>query len=141
MGDGAKRTSSGTRAKTPVVLVAEDDPEFFPLLAELLEDEGFTILSATTGRAALGLARATRPDAILLDLILPDVDGIDVARELKADERTRHIPIIVLTVRNVEESDVADLGLDGVLTKPCDTDVLLERLRAGMERTSKSHIA
>jgi two-component system OmpR family response regulator len=122
-------------------LVTDDDRDFLPLLLEFLADEGFDVLPATTGRAALGLAGAARPDAIILDLTLPDMDGIEVARELRTDERTRHIPIIVLTVRNVAERDVADLGLDGALTKPCDTEVLLERLRAALERSGKSHIA
>jgi two-component system phosphate regulon response regulator PhoB len=141
MSHGSRRTSSGTRARNPVVLVAEDDRDFIHLLLELLEDEGFDVLPGTTGRATLGLARAARPDAIILDLSLPDMDGIDVARELRADERTRHIPIILLTGRNVAESDVAGLGLDGVLCKPCRAEVLLERLREVLERSSRSHIA
>jgi DNA-binding response OmpR family regulator len=142
MGDGPRRTSSGTRAKRPVLLVADDDLDFLPLLLEFLVDEGFDVVPATTGKAALSLARAAaRPDAIILDLTLPDVDGMDVARELRADERTRNIPIILLTVRDVEASDVADLDLDGALTKPCAGEVLLERLRAALKRSGKSRIA
>lgn len=141
MGDGPKRRASGVRARNPVVLVADDDFDFLLAMAEFLEDVGFAVLPAKTGKEALDIARAARPEAIFLDLTLPDIDGIDVARELRADERTRDMPILLLTGRHVEASDVADLALDGVLTKPCDPDVLLERLHAAMARPGRSGIA
>ena len=141
MGDGPKGPSSGTRARNDVVLVVDDDRDLLLLLTHVLEEEGFIVVSSNTGRAALGLARAAKPDAIILDLTLPDLDGIQVARELKADERTRGIPVLLLTGRHVAESEIADLGLAGALAKPCLTEVVVERLREAIERSGKVHIA
>jgi chemosensory pili system protein ChpA (sensor histidine kinase/response regulator) len=135
MGDGPKRTTSGTRARNPIVLVADDDLEFLVLLSEFLATEGFAVIPAKSGAAALSIARVARPDAILLDLTLPDMDGIDVARDLRADDRTQHIPVILLTGHSVEVIDVADLGLEGALSKTCGPDVLLEQLRAALKRS------
>jgi two-component system phosphate regulon response regulator PhoB len=137
MGDGSKRTSSGLHARKPVLLVADDEPEFLLMLLEFLGDQGFDVLPAKNARAALGIARAVRPDAMLLDLTLPDKDGIEVAREMRAGSRTRHIPIILLTGRIVAQSEVAGLDLEGVLTKPIGSDVLLERLHAVLERSAR----
>jgi DNA-binding response OmpR family regulator len=141
MGEGPKRTTSGTRARNPIVLVADDDLEFLVLLSEFLATEGFAVIPAKSGSAALSIARVARPDAILLDLTLPDMDGIDVARDLKADDRTQNIPVILLTGRSVEATEVADLGLDGVLSKTCGPDLLLEHLRAALERSGRSQFA
>jgi CheY-like chemotaxis protein len=125
-----QRPPSGTRARGHIVLVVDDDIEFRAALATLLVSEGLAVLEAADGADALRVARAVRPDAILLDLSLPVVDGPEVARRLKSDPRTKRIPVIALTGRTVDDGQLAELQLSGLLMKPCLPEVLCERLAA-----------
>ena len=79
------------------ILFVEDEPSLQKAVSEVLIQEGFKILSAVDGEKGLELARKTKPDLILLDLILPKKDGFEVLKELKADEKTKNVPVIVLT--------------------------------------------
>jgi CheY-like chemotaxis protein len=119
-----------------VVLVAEDAVDVRILLAELLVREGFTVMQAADGREAIEKATAGRPDAIVMDLSLPIVDGLEASRRLKADPRTRHIPIIALTGRATDGSEIAIGQLSGLLTKPCVPEVLFDRLRGVLARAA-----
>src|SRR6202158_3719840 len=115
------------------ILVVDDAPRIVQLVRDYLEHGGFTVLVASDGKEALRSARTGRPDLIVLDLGLPGLDGLDVARELRRDGE---VPIIMLTART-EESDKLvglELGADDYLTKPFSPKELVARVRAVLRR-------
>lgn len=137
-----KRTHSGTRPIGHIVLIVDDDPAARSTLAVTLAGEGFGVLESAGGPEALNAARAARPDVILLDLSLPDVDGaFEVARRLTNDRRTRRIPVIALTVGHIDAQSASGLGFTAVLTRPCAPEVLLESLAAVLARVEKRQTA
>jgi two-component system KDP operon response regulator KdpE len=113
------------------LLVVEDEPVLRSALATLLTGNGYEVLTAATGREALHLAEARQPDVVLLDLGLPDLDGLDVCRHLR---RWSHNPIIVLTADGAEDRKVAalDVGADDYVTKPFSIPELLARVRVAL---------
>jgi two-component system KDP operon response regulator KdpE len=115
----------------PLVLVVEDEPEMRRLIRHTLRAHGFEVVEAVTAREALAHAASRNPDLVLLDLGLPDMDGLEVTRALRRD---RHTPIIVVSARGRERDKVAalDLGADDYLTKPFGTGELLARMRAAL---------
>ena len=122
------------------ILVVDDEPKIVKLVRDYLERAGFAVRAATDGRTALSLARTEKPDLMILDLGLPQLDGLDVTRELR---RVSSIPVIMLTARS-EESDKLiglELGADDYLTKPFSPKELVARVRVvlrRMETTSKT---
>jgi DNA-binding response OmpR family regulator len=115
------------------ILVVDDEPRIVQLVRDYLEHGGFTVLVASDGAAALRTARTGRPDLVVLDLGLPGLDGLDVARALRRDGE---VPIIMLTART-EESDKLvglELGADDYLTKPFSPKELVARVRAVLRR-------
>jgi two-component system OmpR family response regulator len=126
-------TTTDTR---PRVLVVDDEPKIAQIVAAYLERDGFQVLRATDGRVALNTVRADQPDLLILDLMLPEVTGWDVCRELRRNAQTAHLPIIMLTARD----DVADrivgleLGADDYVVKPFDPKELVARVRAVLRR-------
>ena len=119
--------------RSPRVLVVEDDEEIAGVLQRSLRLEGYDVRISTDGEAALADARSFVPDLVVLDLGLPKLDGIDVARRLRADD---DVPILMLTARDEVESRVVglDSGADDYLVKPFDRQELLARLRALLRR-------
>lgn len=118
------------------LLIVDDDPEIVRLLEEYLAREGFRILTATNGRAALQQLRAEQPDCVLLDVMLPDMDGWSVTRTVRASERLAAIPIIMLTAR-VDDADKIvglEMGADDYITKPFNPRELLARIRVQLRR-------
>jgi two-component system alkaline phosphatase synthesis response regulator PhoP len=118
------------------ILAVEDDEDILELLRYNLSKEGYQVTVATTGEEGLQSARSTPPDLILLDLMLPEMDGLEVCRRLKIDPKIRHVPIIMLTAKG-EEADIViglELGADDYITKPFGTRVLLARVRAVLRR-------
>src|SRR5213592_175669 len=116
------------------ILVVDDEPRIVQLVRDYLEHSGFTVLTASDGQAALRTARTGRPDLVVLDLGLPGLDGLDVARSLR---REGEMPIIMLTART-EESDKLvglELGADDYLTKPFSPKELVARVRAVLRRS------
>src|SRR6266571_2778056 len=114
-------------------LVVDDEPRIVQLVRDYLEHGGFTVLTASDGASALRTARTGRPDLVVLDLSLPGLDGLDVARSLR---REGEVPIIMLTART-EESDKLvglELGADDYLTKPFSPKELVARVRAVLRR-------
>jgi CheY-like chemotaxis protein len=109
------------------VLVIEDDPSAARLLREYLEADGYTVRLAPDGQTGVAAARAARPTAILLDVLLPGLDGWEVLRQLKADETLREVPVIIVTVVDEREVGLA-LGAVDYLLKPVDREVLLSLL-------------
>ncbi len=115
------------------VLVVEDDPRIRALVHDYLADAGFTVTDAATGSAALAAARRGAPDVVVLDLGLPDHDGLDVARELRRDTT---VPIVMLTARTDELDRVLGLevGADDYVVKPFSPRELVARVRAVLRR-------
>lgn len=118
-------------ASTSTVLVVDDDPNSLQLLQNVLSCEGYNLLSAEHGAQALVLAYNYRPDVIVLDVMMPDIDGFEVCRRLRADDTLRHVPILLLTALDDRESKLRGLeaGADDFLSKPFDSVELRTRLR------------
>jgi two-component system alkaline phosphatase synthesis response regulator PhoP len=118
------------------ILAVEDDEDILELLKYNLGKEGYRVTAVTTGEEGLRLARAATPDLILLDLMLPGVDGLEVCRSLKMDAKTRLAPIIMLSAKG-EEADIVtglELGAEDYIAKPFSTRVLLARVRTVLRR-------
>lgn len=122
------------------ILVVEDEPAIQELIAANLSRAGHTVLRAADAEAAARIVREALPDLILLDWMLPGMSGIDFARRLRADARTRDIPIIMLTARGDERDKVAGLetGADDYITKPFSPRELVARIKAVLRRDRKS---
>jgi DNA-binding response OmpR family regulator len=113
------------------VLVVDDDPEINQLVGAYVEIAGFGYESALDGETALRRARESNPSLIVLDLMLPDTDGIEVCRQLKSDSRTAGIPVVMLTAMDKEEHGRRGVacGAAAYMTKPFDPDALLEMIQ------------
>jgi len=117
------------------VLIVDDQPDIVRLVRDYLERAGFRVLTAGDGEQALQVARSSHPDLVILDLTLPRLDGLDVARALRRDG---DVPIIMLTARTEESDRVAglELGADDYVTKPFSAREMVARVRAVLRRTS-----
>jgi DNA-binding response OmpR family regulator len=122
------------------VLVVEDDPDIAQLVAHYLDKAGFSTELLSSGRDALAAMAARPPDLLILDLMLPQVDGLEVCRITRANEATASLPIIMLTAR-AEESDRIvglELGADDYLAKPFSPNELVARVRALLRRVKRA---
>ncbi|MBL8450939.1 MAG: response regulator transcription factor [Dechloromonas sp.] len=126
--------NSPDRPLSDIVLIVDDVPENLSLLHDALDDAGYTVLVATHGEAALHRARQSLPDVILLDALMPGMDGFEVARRLKADFTTQHIPIVFMTGLTETEHVVAAFAAGGAdyVTKPIRPAEVLARIAAHM---------
>jgi CheY-like chemotaxis protein len=108
---------------TPKVLVVEDNPLNLELATDLLEACGIEVISANTGEIAVKLAQEQRPDLILMDLSLPGMDGLQATAALKANSKTRSIPVVAVTAHAMkgDEQKALAAGCEGYITKPIDT--------------------
>jgi len=122
------------------ILVVEDEEDVLELLRYNLDRNGFAVDSATTGEDAIDKARSVEPDLILLDLMLPGLDGLEVCKTLKRDPRTEQIPIAMVTAKGDEADIVAGLevGADDYVTKPFSPRVLIARVKAVLRRPARS---
>lgn len=118
------------------ILVVDDEPDILSLLVYQLSREGYRVSTAVDGRSALSTAREERPDVVVLDLMLPGVDGYEVLRTLREDDDTSDIPVILLTARREEEERVRGFrfGADDYVTKPFSARELALRVRALLRR-------
>ncbi|MFA7268497.1 MAG: phosphate regulon transcriptional regulator PhoB [Sterolibacterium sp.] len=118
------------------ILVVEDEPAIQALIAANLQRSGHVVLTALDAESALQQVRQTLPDLILLDWMLPGMSGIDLAHRLRAEERTRQVPIIMLTARGDEHDKIRGLeaGADDYITKPFSPRELLARIKAVLRR-------
>ncbi len=129
------------------ILVVDDEQDLVKLICYQLEKEGYKLLSAYNGEDALSLARKERPELVILDLMLPGIDGLEVCKKLKADQALSHTAIIMLTAKG-EESDITTglkLGADDYMTKPFSPKELVARAQAVLRRaksvlTTKDYI-
>jgi diguanylate cyclase (GGDEF)-like protein len=119
------------------VLVVEDDSDISTLLRIYFESEGYSVVTAERGEVALEACRCQLPNVIVLDIMLPDMDGYDVCRELRNTLRTSHIPIIFLTQKDERSDKIRglELGADDYITKPFDVEELNLRVRNAMTRS------
>ena len=125
------------------ILVVEDDDDILQLLKYNLAKEGYRATGVASGEEALKAVRLSVPDLILLDLMLPGIDGLEVCRLLKRDDRTGSIPIIMLTAKG-EETDIVtglELGADDYITKPFSPRVVLARVRTVLRRRHTEPLA
>jgi len=115
----------------PKILVVDDQPINVQLLKRKLEREGLTVMAAYNGLEALDLVAKDKPDLILLDVMMPDMDGIEVCQRLQSNEETRPIPVIFITARTSKEGKLEGLGVGAVdyITKPIDLDETLARVQ------------
>lgn len=121
------------------ILVIEDEEDILALLHYNLMKEGFRVTCAQTGEEGLSSARALEPDLVILDLMLPGIDGLEVCRILKRAGATSEIPIVMLTAKG-EELDIVtglELGADDYITKPFSPRVLLSRIKAVLRRRER----
>ncbi|MBC2734992.1 MAG: response regulator transcription factor [Desulfobacteraceae bacterium] len=121
------------------ILVVDDEEDILELVRHHLKREGYAVQCADSGEKALTAARTGPVDLIVLDLMLPGIDGLEVTRQLKNAPQTKHIPILMLTAKG-EESDVVtglELGADDYVTKPFSPRILIARTRAIMRRGSR----
>ena len=123
-------------AKNLVILTIEDEPDIRELISFNLKKNGFSTISAENGELAISVAREQLPDLILLDLMLPGINGLDVCRILKSDPTTKNIPIIMLTALGQEENIIEglDTGADDYITKPFPLQVLNARIKSVLRR-------
>ncbi|HEX3861828.1 MAG TPA: response regulator [Stellaceae bacterium] len=118
------------------VLIVEDYPLNMKLFAAMLAAQDYHILQATDGPRGMELVRLRHPDLILMDVQLPGMSGIDISRNLKADDTTRDIPIIVTTAFSLSDEELAASGCDGFLAKPISIPKLLNLVAILMEPRS-----
>ena len=124
------------------ILVVEDDPDIRELVSYNLGKEGYTVAAAESGERALELLPTANPDLILLDIMLPGADGLDVLRSLKGEPASSRIPVILATAKS-EDTDIItglELGADDYLTKPFSPKVLIARIRALLRRTAERRL-
>ena len=123
------------------ILIIEDEPQIVLGLSDALGFEGFEVLSIGTGKGGVALARQTKPNAIILDLMLPDENGFNVCAELRSFDR--FVPIIMLTARSKEADKIRglDVGADDYITKPFSIGELIARIRAIFRRTDRPSTA
>lgn len=124
---------------TERILVVDDDPDILQFVRLNLELDGFDVDLAGGGREALEMAAAAPPDLMLLDVMMPEIDGLTVLRRLRSDPGTANIPVIVLTARSLAEDRVKglDLGADDYITKPFDLEELIARVRTVLRRSQQ----
>ncbi len=118
------------------ILIVEDEKDIVKMLEYNLKKEGYTTLSARNGEAAIELANKEHPNLVLLDLMLPGLDGLEVCKALKGDPKTAAIPVIMLTAKSQESDKVVglELGADDYVTKPFSPRELIARIKAVLRR-------
>jgi two-component system phosphate regulon response regulator PhoB len=129
-------SSARAQATAGTILVVDDESDIVDVLAHVLTREGFSVVSAMDGRAAVELARSRTPDLVLLDWMLPEMSGMEVMKFLRADQKTRTIPVILVTARREEIDRVLafELGADDYVMKPFSPREVVLRVRAVLRR-------
>ncbi len=120
------------------ILVIDDEKDLIELVRYNLEKEGFDVIASADGQSGIDLAHRLKPDLIVLDLMMPGIDGLEVCRRLRADRRTAHVSIIMLTARASEADKIVglELGADDYITKPFSPRELAARAKAILRRSA-----
>ena len=123
--------SGAPSAHSPLVLIVDDNERNLKLAGDVLRAAGFRTLDAADGTEAIALATEHLPDVVLLDLRLPDIDGMDVARTLRDEPRTRGIPVVALSALRLDSDDarLAEVGFAGAIAKPINVTKFPEHVR------------
>jgi len=122
------------------IFIVEDELDFLSTLTERLEFEGFVVATAVDGEEALRKIPEEKPDLILLDIMLPEMNGYQVCRELKSNPETKTIPVVVVTAKS-QESDkfwAKETGADDYLTKPFEMEELLQKIQDNLQEDKKT---
>jgi two-component system, cell cycle response regulator DivK len=121
------QVEKGTASKGALVLIVEDDPETRHIYVDLLQRRGYRTIDAHNGLQALEKAFTSLPDLVIADIAVPGIDGIELCRRLRADSRTRDVPIIAVTGHDDRQyrDRATQAGADRVLIKPCEPDTLV----------------
>lgn len=122
------------------IFIVEDELDFLSTLRERLEFEGFVVATAVDGGEALKKIQEEKPDLILLDIMLPELNGYQVCRELKSNPETKTIPVVVVTAKS-QESDkfwAKETGADDYLTKPFEMEELLQKIQDNLQEDKKT---
>ncbi len=114
-----------------VILIADDEPDLVKVTAFRLRKEGYEIVVVVNGQEVLDFLNKKAPDLILLDVLLPLVNGYEVCQRIKSDARLRHIPVIIITACNIRDvlNKVEEIGADDCLYKPFESEELLKKIR------------
>jgi diguanylate cyclase (GGDEF)-like protein len=120
-----------------VIAIADDDPELRHLIEINLTDDGYSVVSAADGRETLDLLSRTRPELLILDVMMPGIGGIEVCRRIRADTNLKYLSVMMLSARVLPSDKLAGLsaGADDYMTKPFDIDELLARVRVALKRS------
>jgi CheY-like chemotaxis protein len=119
----------------PVIMVVDDDPDSLSILAHHIRREGLTVVEASSGTECLQVVKHHQPDVILMDLMMPEMDGFTLCRALRADPATTEIPVIMLTARDDVETraEGMELGVSDFIAKPATRRQLAERIQAQLD--------
>ncbi len=122
------------------ILVVDDEQDLLDLIEYNLKKEGYNVLKAENGQDGIAVAKEHKPNLVLLDIMMPKMDGIEACEKMRSDDELKHIPIIFLTARSDEKTEVEglDKGADDFITKPISTTKLLSRINAVLRRFDDS---
>lgn len=128
------------KSKNPRILIVDDEQDILDLLTYNLKKEGFEVDTALNGKLALKSAIINHPDLILMDVMMPEMDGIEACRQIKSSQSLKKTPIVFLTARNEEYSELAgfDVGGDDYIIKPIKPRILISRIKAILKRNSST---
>jgi two-component system alkaline phosphatase synthesis response regulator PhoP len=124
------------------ILLVDDEPDILELIGYNLRNEGYEVSTALNGREGIEIARKVKPDLIILDVMMPEMDGMEVCNIIRADENLAHTTIAFLTARSEDYSQLAgfDAGGDDYITKPVKPKILMGRVKALLRRSSRSTV-
>ena len=126
------------KMSNPKILLVDDEKDILELVGFNLEKEGFEVHTAADGKSALDIARRIQPDLVLLDVMMPEMDGMETCREMREDPKLKNVMIAFLTARGEDYSQVAgfDAGADDYIQKPIKTRILVSRIKAMLRRSN-----
>ena len=138
-GDHPPVVSGAAKRERPMLLVADDEDDMRKILVKRLETEGYQVITAINGKEAVELATREKPDLVIMDVMMPEMDGFEATRALRSSLETAVIPVLMLTAKRDSESELAglDAGADDYITKPFDKDKLLARIRMLLKRVNR----
>jgi two-component system alkaline phosphatase synthesis response regulator PhoP len=121
------------------ILLVDDEPDILEFISYNLKKEGYTVLCASNGTEALGIAKKEMPDLVILDIMMPGMDGIETCREIRENEQLKDVLVVFLTARNEDYSQIAgfEVGADDFINKPVRPRVLLSRIKAVLRRKDR----